>query len=397
VGLRTIESLGDLAGRRVFVRADLNVPLEGGAVADDLRIAAALPTLNELRQIGAGVIVASHLGRPKGKPADELRLEPVRVRLEELGGFPVRALGGPVGEEAREAAFRLGGGDVGMLENLRFQPGEEANGAVFAEELASLAYAYVGDGFGAAHRSHASVVGVPERLPAAAGRLMQREIEALSRLLEDPDEPFVAVLGGAKVSDKVGVIDALVERVDALLVGGAMAFTFLAAQGAETGESLVEEDRLDEIRGSLKRADERGVTIVLPEDVVAAPDASADAEAVTVPADRVPKGLKGLDVGPRTVEEFTRVLAEARTVFWNGPMGVFEVEPFASGTRGVAQAVSGIDAYTVVGGGDSVAAIRRLGFEDRIDHLSTGGGASLEFLEGKTLPGVAVLMEPDGG
>jgi phosphoglycerate kinase len=284
-----------------------------------------------------------------------------------------------------------------MLENLRFQPGEEANEAVFAEELASLAYVYVGDGFGVAHRSHASVVGVPERLPAAAGRLMQREIEALSRLLEDPAEPFVAVLGGAKVSDKVGVIDALVERVDALLVGGAMAFTFLAAQGAETGDSPVERDQLDSVREALRRAENKGIPIVLPEDVVAAPAPEAGARKETVPADRVPKGLRGLDVGPRTVEEFTRVLSEARTVFWNGPMGVFELEPFALGTRGVAQAVAGIDAFTVVGGGDSVAAIRRLGFQDAIDHLSTGGGASLEFLEGKTLPGVAVLMENGSG
>jgi phosphoglycerate kinase len=397
VRLRTIESLGDLSGRRVFVRADLNVPLENGAVADDLRITAALPTLRELREAGAAVILASHLGRPRGEPSDKLRLEPVRARLEELGGFPVVALGGPVGEGTREAARRLSSGDVGMLENLRFYRGEEGNEPAFAEELASLAVAYVGDAFGAAHRSHASVVGVPERLPAAAGRLMQREIEALSRLLENPDQPFVAILGGAKVSDKIGVIDALVERVDALLVGGAMAFTFLSAQGAETGDSLVEEDRLDEVRGSLKRADERGVPIVLPEDVLAAPEVSAEAQEVTVPADHVPKGLRGLDIGPRTVEEFTRVLGDARTVFWNGPMGVFELEPFASGTRGIAQAVAGIDAYTVVGGGDSVAAIRRLRFEDRIDHLSTGGGASLEFLEGRTLPGVAVLMEEHHG
>jgi phosphoglycerate kinase len=287
-------------------------------------------------------------------------------------------------------------GEVVLLENLRFDPGEEANEPSLADRLAATAEAYVDDAFGAAHRAHASVVGVAERLPSAAGRLMQKEVEVLSRLLHDPNEPFVAVLGGAKVSDKLEVIDALLERVDALLVGGAMAFTFLAAQGGDTGDSLVEEEQVDAVRGSMKKAEERGVPILLPEDVVAAEEASAGARQRTVPADRIPPGLKGLDIGPRTVEEFTRVLADARTVFWNGPMGVFELEPFALGTRGVAQAVAGAEAFTVVGGGDSVAAIRKLGFEDAVDHLSTGGGAALQFLEGKTLPGVAVLMEDDG-
>ena len=377
----------------MFLRADLNVPLEGAAVSDDLRIEASLPTIRVLRERGAAVIVASHLGRPKGKPSDELRLEPVRNLLQELAGFEVHPLRGPVGEDAKRAAHDLGSGDVGMLENLRFDPGEEANDPAFSAALASLADAYVGDAFGAAHRSHASVVGVAERLPAAAGNLMEREIGVLSKLIHEPDAPFVAILGGAKVSDKLGVIDALLERVDGLLVGGAMAFTFLAAQGADVGGSLVEEDRLDDVRRSLKRADERGIPIILPEDVVTAPEISADAPTQTVAADHIPAGSKGLDIGPRTVEEFARVLSDARTVFWNGPMGVFELEPFANGTRGVAQAVAGADAFSVVGGGDSIAAIRRLGFEDRIDHLSTGGGASLEFLEGRTLPGIAVLQE----
>jgi phosphoglycerate kinase len=395
--LRTIEDLGDLSGRKVLVRVDFNVPLDQGTVSDDLRITAALPTIRELREAGTALILVSHLGRPKGKANEELRLDPVAARLQEAVGFPVRKLDEVTGNTVTQACGELTPGDVLLLENLRFDPREEANDSVFADELAALADAYVDDAFGAAHRAHASVVGVAERLPAAAGRLMQREIEVLSKLATRPEAPFVAILGGAKVSDKLGVIDVLVERVDGLLVGGAMAFTFLASQGAEVGGSLVEEDRLDDVRRSLKRAEERGVPILLPEDVVTAPEIAADAPTKTVPADRIPADAKGLDIGPRTVEEFARVLADARTVFWNGPMGVFELEPFAVGTRGVAQAVADADAFTVVGGGDSVAAIRSLGFEERVDHLSTGGGASLEYLEGKTLPGIAVLMDGDRG
>jgi phosphoglycerate kinase len=394
--LRTIEDLGDLEGRRVFVRVDFNVPLQDRKVGDDLRITATLPTLETLRDRGAALVLASHLGRPDGRPDDALRLDPVAARLEEEGRFPVKKLDEVTGPVVEEACAGLEPGEAVLLENLRFDPGEEANDPRFADALASLADVYVDDAFGAAHRAHASVVGVAERLPAAAGLLMAKEVEVLTRLRDEPEEPFVALLGGAKISDKLGVVEALIERVDALLVGGAMAFTFLLAQGAEVGDSMVERDQVDSVRRALEEADRRGVPVVLPEDVVAAPEVSPAARKQTVPAGAVPKGLKGLDVGPRTVEEFTKVLADARTVFWNGPMGVFELEPFALGTRGVAQAVAGIDAFTVVGGGDSVAAIRSLGYEDSIDHLSTGGGASLELLEGRVLPGVAVLTEGEG-
>lgn len=394
--LRTIADLGELTGRRVFVRADLNVPLENGEVTDDLRISAILPTLDELRSAGAGVVLGTHLGRPKGRVVEDLRLEPVAYRLTELSALSVLKVDEVVGDLVTKAATELWGQDsVLLLENLRFEPGEEANAPEFADALAALADVYVNDAFGTAHRTHASVVGLPERLPSAAGPLMTREIEVLSRLLEDPDRPFIAVLGGAKVSDKLGVVEALLPRVDSLVIGGAMAFTFLAARGAEVGASLVEADRFDAARDTMRAAEDLGVAFHLPRDVVVAEEASADAGVETAPAESIPKGLRGLDIGPDTVEEFARVVSGARTVFWNGPMGVFEVERFASGTREIARAVAAADAFTVVGGGDSVAAIRRLGFERDVDHLSTGGGASLEFLEGKDLPGIAVLREEE--
>jgi len=396
VALRTLDDLGDVAGSRIFVRADLNVPLEEGAVADDTRIRATVPTLRELRERGAALVLASHLGRPKGQVRDELRLGPVADRLGELLDVDVIALDEVVGDGPEAACGHLAGGEVLVLENLRFDPGEEANDVRFAGGLAELADAYVDDAFGAAHRAHASVVGLPELMvasgrPAVAGRLLEREVEVLGRLLADPDRPYVAVLGGAKVSDKLGVLDALAERVDALLIGGAMAFTLIAADGGEIGDSLVERDRIDEVRAMMDRAAGRGTLVELPVDVVAAPEASVEVRPQTVPAREIPRGLKGLDIGPRTVEEFARILADAKTTLWNGPMGVFELEPFSAGTRGVATAIAGASAFSVVGGGDSLLAIKRAGLEDAFDHLSTGGGASLEFLEGRPLPGIAVL------
>lgn len=396
--LRTLDDLGDLADRRVFVRVDFNVPLEAGKVADDLRIRATLPTLNELLERGASLVVASHLGRPKGAVKEQFRLGPVAERMAELLGRPVAYVptDGVVVPGVEERCVALRPGEVTLLENLRFDPREEANDRRFAEELAKLAGVYVDDAFGAAHRAHVSVAALPEvfleqERPAVAGRLLQREVEVLSKLRENPERPYVAVLGGAKVSDKLATIGALVEKVDALLIGGAMAFTFLAAAGGEEGNSLVEPDRFDDVRAAERRAAERGVSIVLPEDVVIAPEMSADAPRHTVAANEVPAGEMALDVGPRTVEAFARRIADAKTILWNGPMGVFELEPFSAGTRGVATAVAVSAAFSVVGGGDSLLAVKRLGLEGSFDHLSTGGGASLEFLEGRQLPGIAAL------
>ena len=399
--LRTLDDLdGDLAGRRVFVRLDLNVPLEDGVVTDDARIRAGLPTLTELLDRGASIVAASHLGRPGGRVDEALRLRPVAELLRRfldrvIEYVPTDGVLSPEVERSCQAlAFEPG--RLVLLENLRFDPGEEGNDPAFARQLAELADLYVDDAFGAVHRAHASVVALPALVgeqggDTAAGRLLQREVEALSRLVADPARPYVAVLGGAKVSDKLGTIGALVERVDALLIGGAMAFTFLAADGGSVGDSLVELERFDDVRAARARADERGVVVQLPEDVVAAASRRVDAPRHTVPSAQVPAGELGLDIGPRTVEEFARTIADAKTIVWNGPMGVFELEPFSGGTRGVATAIAGASAYSVVGGGDSLAAVNKYGLEDGFDHLSTGGGASLEFIEGRELPGIAVL------
>jgi phosphoglycerate kinase len=398
VALRTLDDLGDVAGRTVFVRVDFNVPLDGGAVADDARIRAAIPTLRELIERGAELVLASHLGRPKGQAVDDLRLGPVADRLGDLIGVRVAALGLPGEPGTAEGIDDLEPGEIVLLENLRFDAGEESDDPAFAGALADQVDAYVDDAFGAAHRAHASVRALPELVlasgrPAVAGRLMQREVEVLGRLRDGAERPYVAILGGAKVSDKLGVIDALIDRVDALLIGGAMAFTLLAADGAQIGRSLVEEDRLDDVRATQAKAKAKGVLIELPSDVVAAAEISADAPMRTVNAREIPNDLMGLDIGPRTVEEFARILADAKTILWNGPMGVFELEPFSAGTRGVATAAAGADAFTVVGGGDSLLAIKRAGLEAGFDHLSTGGGASLEFLEGRDLPGISILED----
>ena len=386
--LPTLDGL-DAAGRRVLVRADLNVPLEDGRVGDDLRLEASLPTIRTLREAGARVVLMSHLGRPKGEVREDLRLAPVAARLSDLLGAPVAAASDITGDDAHRVVDGLADGDVAVLENLRFDPGETANDPGFAAALAELGDAYVDDAFGAVHRAHASVVGVPSILqPAVAGHLLQTEVETLSRLLEKPAAPFLAILGGVKVSDKLGVIDNLLERVDHLLIGGAMCFTFLKAGGADVGASRVEEDQLDTVAGLIEQAGDR---LHLPVDIVAAAAFEADAEHRTVEADAIPDGWMGLDIGPRTIEAFAEVIATARTVVWNGPMGVFEWEAFAAGTMGVADAVAACDGFTVIGGGDSAAAVRSMGYADRVSHISTGGGASLEFLEGVDLPGIAAL------
>ena len=391
-GLPGIDTL-DVEDQRVLVRCDLNVPLSGREIADDMRIRAALPTLRALLDRGARLAVCSHLGRPKGKVVDELSLEPVGERLAELLDRHVEVAGDVVGEGARLACAT--NHEVVLLENLRFEAGEEANDRDMAEALARLASAYVNDAFGAAHRAHASIAGVAELLPAAAGYLLADEVEKLERLLHGPEHPFVAVLGGAKVSDKLSVIGNLLERVDSICIGGAMAFTLLVAQGHEVGRSLVERERVDEVTGVLERARSAGVDILLPSDVVAADAPEEGSPHATVPLEGIGNRL-GVDIGPRTAEAFGAVITAARTVLWNGPMGIFEMDAFAGGTRAVADAIAKATAngaYTVAGGGDSAAALAQLGMEDAVSHLSTGGGASLELLEGRELPGIAVLRE----
>ncbi len=387
---------GDLRGKRVLVRSDLNVPLEGTTITDDGRIRASVPTIKKLADAGARVVVTAHLGRPKGSPDPAYSLAPVAARLGELLGQDVAFATDTVGESARSTVDGLQDGQVAVLENVRFNAGEtskdDAERGAFADQLAALADVFVSDGFGVVHRKQASVYDVAERLPSAMGGLVAAEIDVLRRLTESPERPYVVVLGGSKVSDKLGVIDNLLGKADKLLIGGGMVFTFLKAQGHEVGTSLLEDDQLDTCREYLQRAADSGVEIVLPTDIVVAPEFKADAPATVVPADAMPSDQMGLDIGPESGKAFAAALADARTVFWNGPMGVFEFDAFAGGTRAVAQALTEIDGLSVVGGGDSAAAVRQLGFdESAFGHISTGGGASLEYLEGKPLPGIDVL------
>ncbi len=394
-----LEALGDVRGKRVLVRSDLNVPLDGTTITDDGRVRASVPTIRALSEAGARVVVVAHLGRPQGAPEARYSLEPVAERLGELLGTPVAFAHDTVGSSASETVAGLGDGDVALLENVRFNAGEtskddDVRGA-FADQLAGLADCFVSDGFGVVHRKQASVYDVALRLPSAMGGLVAKEIDVLRRLTVDPARPYVVVLGGSKVSDKLGVIDNLLGKADRLLIGGGMVFTFLKAQGHEVGKSLLEDDQLDVCRAYLRRAEESGVQILLPTDIVVDtefPSGDREPEPRVVPAGEIPADSLGLDIGPDSGRAFAAAIADARTVFWNGPMGVFETPAFAEGTRAVAQALTEVDGLSVVGGGDSAAAVRQLGFDEgAFGHISTGGGASLEFLEGKELPGIAVL------
>lgn len=401
--VRTLNSLEDLAGKRVIVRCDLNVPLSDGVIGDDGRIRASVPMLRKLSDAGAKVIVVSHLGRPEGSPEDRYSLAPVAQRLEELLGQPVIFANDTVGPQATAAVKMLENGGVALLENLRFNPGEASKDAdaraEFAAQLAEFGELLVSNGFGVVHRKQASVYELAKLLPSYAGDLIELEVSMLQRLTESPERPYTVVLGGAKVSDKLAVIEHLLPRVDRLVIGGGMVFTVLAAKGFEVGASLLEQDQIETVRGFLAQAEERGVEVVLPTDIVVANGFKADAEHAIVPADQMVSGPfgasgMGLDIGPESAKAFASAVASSKTVFWNGPMGVFEFPAFANGTKVVAQALTEVDGLSVVGGGDSAAAVRALGFQDSsFGHISTGGGASLEYLEGKSLPGLEVLND----
>lgn len=396
--MKTLDSLGDLDGKTVLVRSDFNVPLDGTTITDDGRIKAALPTIKRLLDANAKVLIMAHLGRPKGQVKPEFSLAPVAKRLGEILGQDVALAGDTVGEDAKRVAAELKPGQVALLENVRFDPREtskdEAERGQFADELAALADVFVSDGFGVVHRKQASVYDVAKRLPAAAGELVFAEIDSLSKATDNPERPYAVVLGGSKVSDKLGVIANLLTKADRLLIGGGMAYTFLKAKGYEVGTSLLEEDQVEVVKGYLDKAEKAGVEIVLPVDVKVTPEFKADGPVTNVAADAIPSDEMGLDIGEESAKLYADKLADAKTIVWNGPMGVFEFEAFAGGTKAIAQAMSDSDGYTVIGGGDSAAAVRQLGFdESTFSHISTGGGASLEFLEGKELPGIAVLED----
>lgn len=387
---KTLSDL-DVKGKKVFCRVDFNVPMNEGTITDDTRIKAALPTIKHLSEQGAIVILASHLGRPNGEVVEELRLDPVADRLSDLIGKNILKTDAVYGKEVDEALSQMENGDILLIENVRFEPGETKNDPELSQAFADMADLYVNDAFGAAHRAHASTAGVAEKLPAAAGFLLEKEIDVLGKALENPERPFTAIIGGAKVKDKINVIDNFLDKVDNLIIGGGLSYTFVKAQGHEIGKSLLEEDKMDLALEFIKKAEEKGVNFVLPSDVVIADDFSESADTKIVPIDQIPSDWEALDIGTETRQKYSDIIAESKLVIWNGPMGVFEMNPFAGGTKEVARALAETDGYTIIGGGDSAAAVEEFGFASDMDHVSTGGGASLEFMEGKVLPGVAAL------
>ncbi|WP_050179954.1 phosphoglycerate kinase [Domibacillus robiginosus] len=387
---KTIKDL-DLKGKRVFCRVDFNVPMKDGKITDDTRIRAAIPTIEYLSEQGAIVLLASHLGRPKGEVNEEMRLTEAGRRLAELTGKQIAKVDEAYGDSVKEAISGMKEGDILLLENVRFYPGEEKNDPELAKEFASLADIYVNDAFGAAHRAHASTEGIAHLLPSASGFLMQKELDVLGKALSEPDRPFTAIVGGAKVRDKIGVIDHLLDKVDNLIIGGGLAYTFVKALGHEIGKSLLEEDKMDLAKEFMKKAEEKGVKFLMPVDVTVADDFGEDANTKIVPINEIPADWEALDIGPKTIELYAETIKNSKLVIWNGPMGVFELDTFAKGTRGVAQALADSDAYSIIGGGDSAAAVEKFDLADQMSHISTGGGASLEFMEGKELPGVTAL------
>ncbi|WP_440137306.1 phosphoglycerate kinase [Planococcus chinensis] len=383
----------DLNGKRVFCRVDFNVPMSEGKVTDDTRIRAAVPTIEYLVENGAKVILASHLGRPKGTVNEDMRLAAAGAKLSELLHKEVKSLDESIGPKVEQEIASMNDGDIVLLENVRFHPGEEKNDEELAKAFAALADVFVNDAFGAAHRAHASTAGIAKHLPSVSGLLLEKELDVLGKALSDPERPFTAIIGGAKVKDKIGVIDHLLDKVDNLLIGGGLSYTFTKAQGHEIGMSLLEEDKIELAQSFIKKAEEKGVKLYLPVDVVVTKEFSNDTETKVVPIDGIPSDWMGLDIGPKTVELYSDVIMNSKLIIWNGPMGVFEMSSFENGTKSVAQAMAKTEAYTVIGGGDSAAAVEQFGVADQMDHISTGGGASLEFMEGKELPGVTALTD----
>lgn len=383
----------DVKGKRVFVRVDFNVPMADGAITDETRIRAAIPTIEYLVEQGAKVILASHLGRPKGEVKEDMRLTAVGVRLAELMGKPVTKLDESIGQEVENAVGNMQNGDIILLENVRFHAGEEKNDPTLAEQFAKLADVYVNDAFGAAHRAHASTEGIAKYVPAVSGFLMQKELDVLGKALSNPEHPFTAIIGGAKVKDKIGVIESLLEKVDHLIIGGGLSFTFIKAQGYDIGKSLLEEDKIDLAKSFIEKAKAKGVQLHMPIDAVVANEFSKDAETQIVDVDAIPADWMGLDIGPKTAANYAEVIKNSKLIIWNGPMGVFEMDKFANGTKTVADAMAATAGYTVIGGGDSAAAVEKFEVADKMDHISTGGGASLELMEGKELPGIVALND----